>query len=76
VPFDELPQLAALMERRLRARRFTDDEKMPRVAEDVFHHKGEPIGDFRKAWASACIAAGLCHVTGPSGRFTRGCFTT
>ncbi len=25
----------------------------------VFHKSGEPIGDFRKAWATACVAAGL-----------------
>ena len=25
----------------------------------VFHHKGEPIGDFRKAWQNACVSAGL-----------------
>ena len=25
----------------------------------VFHRKGRPIGDFRKAWATACKKAGL-----------------
>ncbi|MGD1106914.1 MAG: site-specific integrase [Terracidiphilus sp.] len=25
----------------------------------VFHLKGEPVGDFKKAWASACVAANL-----------------
>jgi len=30
----------------------------------VFHHKGRGVGDIRKAWHSACIAAGL-------GRFER-----
>jgi integrase len=25
----------------------------------VFHRAGQPIGDFRKAWAAACIAAGF-----------------
>jgi integrase len=25
----------------------------------VFHRDGEPIGDFRKAWSTACKAAGL-----------------
>jgi integrase len=25
----------------------------------VFHHNGEPIGDFRKVWKTACKAAGL-----------------
>jgi integrase len=25
----------------------------------VFHDKGQPIGDFRKAWHNACVSAGL-----------------
>ena len=25
----------------------------------VFHHDGKKVGDFRKAWQSACVAAGL-----------------
>jgi integrase len=25
----------------------------------VFHSKGEPLGDFRKAWAAACRSAGF-----------------
>jgi integrase len=25
----------------------------------IFHDKGEPIGDFRKAWHNACVVAGL-----------------
>jgi len=28
----------------------------------VFHRNGEPMGDFRKAWSSACEAAGLSPV--------------
>jgi hypothetical protein len=35
-----------------------------RVAELVFHREGAPIGDFRKAWAAARIAAGLYRVVG------------
>jgi integrase len=30
-----------------------------RVAALVFHQDGEPVGDFRKAWATACQAAGV-----------------
>jgi hypothetical protein len=33
-----------------------------RVVDLVFHRDGQPIVDFRKAWGSACIAAGLYHV--------------
>jgi hypothetical protein len=35
-----------------------------RVVELVFHRQGHPIGDFRKAWAQACIEAGLYKVAG------------
>lgn len=27
----------------------------------VFHRHGQPIGDFKKSWASACAAAGVGH---------------
>jgi integrase len=27
----------------------------------VFHRRGEPVGEFRKAWAAACIAAGFAR---------------
>jgi integrase len=30
-------------------------------AKYIFHRKGEPIGDFRKAWATACKLAGVQH---------------
>jgi integrase len=29
------------------------------LAKYIFHCKGEPIGDFRKAWATACKLAGV-----------------
>ena len=31
----------------------------PRVIDRVFHRDGEPVGDFRKAWATACVSAGV-----------------
>jgi integrase len=31
----------------------------------IFHRKGEPIGEFKKSWASACVAAGLGAMTCP-----------
>jgi integrase len=29
------------------------------ICKGVFHRKGKPIGDFRKAWATACKKAGV-----------------
>jgi integrase len=44
-------ELAAIIARRLDARRLD--------CPYIFHHKGRPIGDFRKSWRAACTAAGL-----------------
>jgi integrase len=43
--------LAAVIERRLAKRRLN----LP----FIFHRNGNPIGDFRKPWATACAAVGL-----------------
>ena len=43
--------MRAIIERRLRARRLD--------CALIFHRRGRPIGEFRKAWASACTAAGV-----------------
>jgi integrase len=43
--------LRAVIERRLRARRLD--------CPLIFHRDGQPVGDFRKAWARACTAAGV-----------------
>ena len=49
-------ELAALAERRWRAR------KIGRMlAQHVFHRDGNPLGDFREAWLTACRKAGLGH---------------
>lgn len=44
----------------------------------VFHRGGEPIGEFKKSWAAACVAAGLgvmkcpkCGESGQKGQQTR-----
>jgi integrase len=50
--------LAELIERRWQAR-LLEKEGNIRVAALVFHRDGEPVGDFRKAWATACVAAGV-----------------
>jgi integrase len=50
--------LERVIERR-RAERQVQTSGSVLIAAYVFHRKGEPVGDFRKAWASACVAAGL-----------------
>jgi integrase len=49
--------LADLIERRRTARQIKTECGVTLVA-FVFHHEGAQIGDFRKAWATACVAAG------------------
>src|ERR1035438_3286595 len=52
------PILAELMERR-KAARLVKTATGEVLAKYIFHCKGEPIGDFRKAWATACKLAGV-----------------
>ena len=54
-------ELAEIIERRRTAAILKSDESEPRFAEYVFHRDGKPIGDFRKAWATACKNAGVSH---------------
>ena len=57
--------LGAIIERRAHARVIPGRNGGPdRVAELVFHRDGRPIRDFRGAWATACIEAGLYRVDG------------
>jgi integrase len=49
--------LAELIHRRWEGRLLEKDGNV-RVAALVFHRDGEPVGDFRRAWATACQAAG------------------
>jgi hypothetical protein len=52
--------LEHLIERRWQARLLpAKGDTPPRVTDLVFHLKGRPVGDFRKAWSAACVAAGL-----------------
>jgi integrase len=48
--------LAELIDRRWGARLFEKDGNV-RVAALVFHRDGGPVGDFRKAWVTACQVA-------------------
>ena len=53
-------ELAALLERRQAARAVKSEEGATAVmASTIFHRDGEPVGEFRKSWSSACVAAGL-----------------
>lgn len=51
-------ELADLMERR-KAARTVKTKTGVLLSRFIFHHDGEPIVDFRKAWARACCMAGV-----------------
>jgi len=48
------PALAAIIERRWAARQVMSPDGSVALCPFVFHHRGRPVGDFRKAWAEAC----------------------
>lgn len=52
-------ELWQLIERRWQARQFETPDGTAALSPLVFHDGGRPIGDFRKAWATACSAAGV-----------------
>lgn len=56
----ESGELAELMDRR-KAARLVKTATSTLESKYIFHYKTEPIGDFRKAWASACKLAGVEH---------------
>jgi integrase len=58
LPFDALPQLAALLHRR---RELTSalEEAQGRIIPEVFHRNGKPIHRLEGAWRAACRRAGL-----------------
>jgi integrase len=60
VPMDG--ELAELIERRKIARQVVKADSVM-LSAFIFHLDGEPVGDFRKAWQTACVKASL-------GRFT------
>ena len=52
-------ELVEVMERRKAARQVARATGDVMLADLVFHHLGQPVGDFRKAWQTACVAAGV-----------------
>jgi integrase len=52
-------ELAQIIARRRRERAYTTLAGETAESRFVFHRHGDPVGDFRKAWAAACIAAGF-----------------
>jgi len=46
-------ELQAIIERRRQVATWEEKDGTRRFAEYVFHLKGDPVGDFRKAWATA-----------------------
>jgi integrase len=53
-------ELAEIVERAWTSREYARIDGTPALADHVFHHDdGSPIGDFRKAWFSACRKAGI-----------------
>jgi len=58
-------ELEVLMERRRAARRVKKDNSPVMLSALLFHRDGEPVGDFRKAWATASCMAGLGKLVCP-----------
>ena len=52
-------ELGKIIARRWEARHYPGADGQPGASPYVFHRGGRPIGDIRKAWASACKAAGM-----------------
>ena len=60
LPFRALPDLAELIERQ-RERTSAVEQARGAIVRHVFHRDGRPVRSFRRAWLSACTAAGLPH---------------
>lgn len=52
-------ELSAVIERRWAAREYRRSNGETAISPLVFHRKGRPVGDIRKAWGNACTAAGV-----------------
>ena len=52
-------ELREIIERQRAAAVWQSKSGTAHFSEYVFNNEGQPIGDFRKAWATACCAAGV-----------------
>lgn len=52
-------ELADLIERRWTAREYQAPDGTTALSPFVFHRHGRPVGNFRRAWATACGTAGV-----------------
>ena len=52
-------ELWEIVERRCNARQYKQTDGTVGISQHVFHREGKPIGDYRKAWASASKRASL-----------------
>ncbi len=74
-------ELIEIFKRRRKARTVITPAGIMLAAEFVFHRDGEQVGEFRKSWATACIAAELgwmvCPKCGSKGtaHWCKGCKT-
>jgi integrase len=59
-------ELAQLIERRRDARQVRKPNKPVLLSGWIFHRDGKPVGDFRKAWATACCKAGIGELLCPN----------
>ena len=58
-------ELIDLIERRRTARQVRKENSPVVLSALIFHRDGAPVGDYRKAWATACIMAGLGRLVCP-----------
>ncbi len=59
-------ELREIVERRRAAAVWQNKNGQGHFSEFVFHDQGQPVGDFRKAWATACCAAGVGKLVCPA----------
>ena len=61
-------ELKEIIERRRAAAVWQSEDGPAHFSDYVFHHQGQPVGDFRKRWWTACCAAGVGKLVCPTCR--------